>query len=374
MSTCAAAREIQVGSSAGRSAPGGGPPGGGVSPASVVRPASAVIPASAAIPARGVLPGATRLGPVELTVSELERALAFYTEAVGLRVHRREGPRAALGAGGEDLLVLVENRAARAAGRHAGLYHVALLYPSREELARAAVRLAASRTPIQGASDHGTHEALYLADPDGNGLELAADRPRERWPEIGDPKFFAGGPQPLDLHGLVDLVAREQPAPHAPEGLNVGHVHLHVGDTEAALRFYTEGVGFEKVIDLGTAAFVSAGGYHHHLAFNTWRGRGVGPAPADAVGLRRWTVFVPGAGEVDAARGRLERGGYAYESLEGGLLTRDPSGNAVWIAADPHPADPHAADPQTADPQAADSQTAAGAARFGDRAPRRGLG
>jgi catechol 2,3-dioxygenase len=302
----------------------------------------------------GRLPAATRLGPVELTVSDLERAVAFYTEAIGLRVHRDEGAvagsdreveadRAALGAGGEDLLVLVESRSARAAGRHAGLYHVALLYPTREELARAAVRLAVTRTPIQGASDHGTHEAIYLADPDGNGLELAADRPRERWPDIGDPSLFAGGPRPLDMGGLVDAVAAERPTPRAERGLRVGHVHLHVGDTAAALRFYTQVIGFETVVELGSAAaFVSVGGYHHHLAFNVWRGQGVPAAPADAVGLRHWTVYVPGAADVGAVQGRLERAGLEFESRGAGLqshgaglLVRDPSGNAVLIAADP---------------------------------------
>ncbi|HSY40204.1 MAG TPA: VOC family protein, partial [Polyangia bacterium] len=211
------------------------------------------------------LPTATRLGPVELTVSDLERAIVFYTDALGLRVRRDEhalaAGRAALGAGEEDLVVLVENGSARAAGRHAGLYHVALLYPTREELARAAVRLAVTRTPIQGASDHGTHEAIYLADPDGNGLELAADRPRERWPDIGDPSLFAGGPRALDLDGLLALVAESPPSARAERGLRVGHVHLHVADTAAALRSYTETVGFETVIDLGpAAAFVAAGG------------------------------------------------------------------------------------------------------------------
>ncbi len=282
------------------------------------------------------LPAATRLGPVELTVSDLDRAIAFYTGALGLRVQSRQDARAALGTSGENLLVLFENRSAARVGRHAGLYHVALLYPSRVELARAAVRLAVTRTPIQGASDHGTHEAIYLVDPDGNGLELAADRPRERWPDIGDPSLFAGGPQPLDLDGLVGLVGHEHPAPHAPAGLGVGHVHLHVGDIASALRFYTEVVGFETVVELGrAAAFVAVGGYHHHLAFNTWRGEGVGPAPTNVVGLRQWTVYVPRAADVDAVRERLEHAGIAFEPRAAGLLVRDPAGNTVLIAADP---------------------------------------
>ena len=127
------------------------------------------------------LPAALRLGPVHLAVADLDRSIAFYEQSIGLRLHRRDDGVAALGAGAEDLVVLEHEPGARRAGRHAGLYHVALLHPSRLELARAAGRLVATRTPISGASDHGISEAIYLPDPDGNGIELAADRPRERW-------------------------------------------------------------------------------------------------------------------------------------------------------------------------------------------------
>src|SRR5918912_3850010 len=127
---------------------------------------------------------------------------------MGLGVHRREDSVAVMGAGEEDLVVLYEEPSARRAGRHAGLYHFALLFPSRQELARAALRLAARKTPIQGASDHGTHEAIYLPDPDRNGIELAADRPRELWPR---PLDYSGGPHPLDLDGLLATVAGEEP-------------------------------------------------------------------------------------------------------------------------------------------------------------------
>src|SRR5437588_6522916 len=128
------------------------------------------------------LPAALRLGPVHLTVTNLDRSVGWYQEALGLRVHAHDATTAKLGDGAETVIALDEDAQARPAGRHAGLYHYALLYPTREELARAAIRLAATRTPIQGASDHRTHEAIYLADPDGNGVELAADRPREVWP------------------------------------------------------------------------------------------------------------------------------------------------------------------------------------------------
>ena len=181
-------------------------------------------------PASAGLADATRLGPVELTVTDLDRSVAFYQDAIGLRLHRREDPVAAMAAGGEDLVVLVEEQTARRAGRHAGLYHFALLMPSREELARALQRLAVTRTPIEGASDHGISEAIYLPDPDGNGIELAADRPREVWPKLET----LGRPNPLDLHGLLALVGAAEPVRHADAGTTVGHVHLHVNDIAAA--------------------------------------------------------------------------------------------------------------------------------------------
>jgi catechol 2,3-dioxygenase len=279
------------------------------------------------------LADATRLGAVHLTVTDLDRSVAYYEDAIGLRLHRRDGRVAALGAGAEDVVVLHEDAAARRAGRHAGLYHVALLYPSREELARAAVRLATTRVPIQGASNHGTHEAIYLPDPDGNGLELAADFPREQWPDISGPEGYGGGPAPLDLEGLLDMVAGEAPTRHAAPGLKVGHVHLHVGDLDAATRFHRDGLGFEVMTDLGTAVFLSAGGYHHHVGVNVWRGRGVPPAPADAVGLRHWTLVVDGEDELAAVRERLLASGAPVEPQPDGLLPRDPSGTAVLVVA-----------------------------------------
>jgi len=282
-------------------------------------------PASAA----AALPAGLRLGPVHLAVTDLARSAAWYATALGLHEHRRDAGVAELGDGAVTSVVLVEAPGARRAGRHAGLFHVALLFPSRQELARAAVRLAATRTPVQGASDHGTHEAIYLADPDGNGLELAADRPRERWPDPA--QEFAHGPQPLDVEDLLATVAGEQPAPRVGPGLRVGHVHLTVGDVAEGLRFYRDVLGFEARAVLDSAAFVSAGGYHHHLAFNVWRGRGVGPAPADAVGLQVWTVELPGARDVAAVRGRLEAAGVAVEDAERGLVVRDPWGISLSV-------------------------------------------
>ena len=276
----------------------------------------------------------TRLGPVQLAVTDLERSTGFYDEAIGLSVHRREDGGVALGAGGEDLLVLHEEPDAVPAGDgQAGLYHFALLHPSRRELAAAAQRLARTETPIQGASDHKFSEAIYLPDPDGNGIELYADRPREQWPDPLE-ALPPGGPLPLDLQGLLELVSDGEPRAQADPGLVVGHIHLHVGAIEDALAFYRDVIGFEPMILLPSAAFVSAGGYHHHLGLNTWRGRGVGPAPGGTVGLRRWTILLPDEAEVERVRARVLDGGLEYEERPGGFLVRDPWGIPLLVAAE----------------------------------------
>ena len=268
----------------------------------------------------------TRLGAVELTVTDLDRSVTFYEDAIGLRTHRRENGRAALGAGGEDLLVLVENPDARPRGRHAGLYHFALLHPSRLELARAAARLARTHTPIQGASDHGISEAIYLPDPDRNGIELAADRPKEQWPDLS---VMSGGPDPLDLNALLDSVADDEPQESVAPDTIVGHLHLHVGDLKESTHFYVQVVGFEIMTYLPSAVFVAAGGYHHHVGFNTWRGPGVPPAPDGTVGLRHFTVVLRDDAELEALRERARAADLEVEDTADGAVLRDPSGNAL---------------------------------------------
>jgi catechol 2,3-dioxygenase len=268
----------------------------------------------------------TRLGAVELTVTDLDRSVTFYEDAIGLRTHRRANGRAALGAGGEDLLVLVEHPDARPRGRHAGLYHFALLHPSRLELARAAARLAHTHTPIQGASDHGISEAIYLPDPDGNGIELAADRPKEQWPDLS---VMSGGPDPLDLNALLDSVADDEPQESVAPDTIVGHLHLHVGDLKESTHFYVQVVGFEIMTYLPSAVFVAAGGYHHHVGFNTWRGPGVPPAPDGTVGLRHFTVVLRDDAELEALRERARAADLEVEDTADGAVLRDPSGNAL---------------------------------------------
>jgi catechol 2,3-dioxygenase len=279
------------------------------------------------------LPATLRLGAVHLTVTDLDRSVAWYQTALGLRVHRHDVDSAVLGDGSVDVLVLHEDSTATQPRRTSGLYHYALLFPTREELARVALRLAATKTPIQGASDHGTHEAIYLPDLDGNGIELAADRPRDQWP-TPEREFSGGGPDPLDFDALLSTVG-DEPAglvdAQVRPGLRVGHLHLHVGDIAAGLAFYRDVIGFEVWAMLPTAAFVSAGGYHHHLGFNTWRGEGAAPMPAGIVGLHHWAIVLETAAEVETVRDRVRAAQIASEDVDGGFAVTDPFGMTVHI-------------------------------------------
>ena len=280
-----------------------------------------------------VLGAGTRLGSVHLTVNDLDRSVAFYETSIGLRLRERTPTSAALGAGGEDILVLTEQPGARRAGHHSGLYHVAVLHPSRLELARAVLRLAATRTMIDGASDHTISEAIYLSDPDGNGLELAADRSRDQWPDMSSAPASAMV-QPLDLNSLVSLAAGEEVTPHVDPATIVGHVHLYVGDIEAGTRFYRDLLGFEVQMALPGAMFVSAGGYHHHVGFNTWRGNGIAPQPPGVVGFGYWTIVVATRGELLSIEARLRAAGVETREHEDGVMVRDPAGIAVLIRAE----------------------------------------
>jgi catechol 2,3-dioxygenase len=266
------------------------------------------------------LPLTLRLGPVHLTVADLERSIAWYEGSMGLRLTEREGSVAALGDGASTLVVLHEDPDAEPAGNHAKLFHYCINYPTREELARTLVRLERSGAEIANLRDRGTHEAIYLPDPDGTTIELAWDRVREDWPE--DP--YGHTPVPLDRDALLATVADEEPAPVMEEGGFIGHVHFTIGDVQDLVDFYSEALGFDLKYHVGNAAFFSVAGYHHQVAGNIRLGEGIDPQPQDTIGLRHWTIELADADQVAAARQRLEAGGHQTEPIEGGFAVRDP--------------------------------------------------
>jgi catechol 2,3-dioxygenase len=283
------------------------------------------------------LPAETTLGPASLFVADLDRSTVFYRDILGFRVLLREGETVTCGAGEDEtpILELTALAGARPKPRRAtGLYHVAILTPSRDALARSLYHLAISRYPLQGASDHIVSEALYLADPDGNGLEIYRDRPRENWYDAAGQ--FQMGTLPLDLDKLLEEGATstdERPWTGLDTGTRVGHVHLQVADLAAAVRFYTEGLGFETMVHMPEmgAAFVSAGGYHHHLGLNTWSSRGAPPPPADAAGLRVFEIVVPDGKTLDEIAARLTALSVTFERTENAIEARDPSGNLARL-------------------------------------------
>lgn len=273
----------------------------------------------------------TTIGPVALTVSDLDRSLRFYERDLGLVLHHREGPEASLGTEGADLLLLTEHRAARRVARTTGLYHFAILLPSRAALARALAHLLARDVPLQGASDHLVSEALYLADPDGNGIELYRDRPRGEW--VYDRTGLRMTTEALDLGDLLAELERE-PGPWRglPAESTMGHIHLHVADLGAAEAFYAGVLGFDVVTRYGrSASFLSAGGYHHHIGINTWVGAGAPTPPPDAVGLREFVVRLPDRAALGAVIDRLRAAGVAVEDSPAGVRTRDPSANTLRL-------------------------------------------
>ncbi|HEU4628592.1 MAG TPA: VOC family protein [Gemmatimonadaceae bacterium] len=283
------------------------------------------------------LPAATRLGPVRLQVSHLARSLAFYEGTLGLRPVTHEPTRVVLAAQGGDtpLVELHEGAGVRSTARRGrlGLYHFAILLPDRAALGRFARHLAEIGAHA-GAGDHLVSEALYLTDPDGLGIEVYADRPRETWRRRGRELMMAT--DPLDMADLVRAAAGERWR-GMPTGTVIGHVHLHVGDLARAASFFSEALGFDRVVwSYPGALFLGAGGYHHHLGTNTWAGSGARPPEADEARLVEWTIELPDAASVAVAATSLASAGYPTESAVDasgapGIVTRDPWGTAVRL-------------------------------------------
>jgi catechol 2,3-dioxygenase len=279
------------------------------------------------------LPPDTSLGSVRLNAGDQDSLADFYEQTVGLRQLGSRNGLAALGADeGQPLVELLSAPDAppRPAGT-TGLFHLAILVPSRLELARALRRVSEAGWHLTGASDHLVSEAIYLRDPEGNGIEIYRDRPRAEW--RGDGGEIEMDSLPLDLEGVLGELADDDSPPGAmPPGTRLGHVHLNVADIAASERFYAGALGFDVTVrGYPGALFVSAGGYHHHVGLNTWMGEGAPQPPPGALGLDRFEVVVPAGADLDAAEQRLTDAGVQTERGEEGLTAVDPSGNRVLL-------------------------------------------
>lgn len=315
------------------------------------------------------IPASTHIGGVRLRVADLERSLRFYRDLLGLKpippddraagaadaasratadsaappatgpeestaATEHAGRRVALAATGAPpaLVTLDERPGARPRPPHtAGLYHFAILVPSRRDLARVFHRLRAAGWALEGASDHAVSEALYLSDPDRNGIEIYADRPRDAWPRHDDEIEMTT--LPLDLRDLgAEAAGDPEPAAGLPPGTTIGHIHLHVPDLHEAEAFYHGLLGFDVVTRRYPGAlFLSAGGYHHHVAVNTWAGRSVPAPPADAAGLIDYEIVIPDAVARIALGQRLRAAGLGVEGDARARRLLDPSGTGVVL-------------------------------------------
>ncbi len=288
------------------------------------------------VPSGFRLPASTRLGPVRLRVAELSRSLDFYQQVLGLELLDRAVERALLGAASPSGTALVELhqrsgvRPAPGRGRM-GLFHFAILLPDRPALASFARHLGESGVRA-GSADHLVSEALYLQDPDNLGIEVYRDRRQSEWRRFGRELMMTT--EPIEMEGLLEAAGekRWQGIPHSAV---MGHVHLHVGDLEAASAFYSEALGFDRTVwDYPGALFFGAGGYHHHLGTNLWAGRNAARPSVDEAQLLEWTLELPDAANVSAVAASLERAGLGQVEIVDSatsLTVADPWGTRVRI-------------------------------------------
>ncbi|WP_408960661.1 VOC family protein [Natrinema sp. 74] len=264
-----------------------------------------------------VLPQQTRIGRTALRVNDLGKMTEFYRDVVGLDVLHRSNTSSVLGV--EDTSLLILEGEGDGLQRHrsaAGLFHNAFRVPSREALGDALARIR-EHWQLGGASNHGVSEALYLTDPEDNGIEIYRDRPREDWPRSDDGSVRMGT-YPLDLEAVESAAAGDA---GLPAGTDIGHVHLEVSSLEAFREFYMDTVGFELQVDEPGAVFVSAGGYHHHIGANTWNHRS---GPVGGRGLSWFEVLLPDTEALDVIQARIDDSQYPITETENGIAVTGP--------------------------------------------------
>jgi len=278
----------------------------------------------------------THVGPVALRVTDLDRSRDFYSDALGLQALDGGDGVARMSADGDRALVELDAResagGAPAPPRATGLFHLALLYPSRAALGRGVQRVLDAGAGLDGASDHLVSEAVYLHDPDGNGIEIYHDRPREQWPPPAPGQSVAIDTIPLDLGEILAEAAETNGG--ADPGTVMGHVHLKVSDLERSIAFYRDALGLDLQAQLGPqAAFLAAGGYHHHVGINVWHSRGGGPPPPGSAGLAWFVLELPSLDALAETGRALRDAGHEVDEHNGTFAVRDPDGIALRLRA-----------------------------------------
>lgn len=274
----------------------------------------------------------TKLGAVYIKVTNLEQSVWFYEEVVGLRALNRKQNIVEFGTIDNETLLIIEadpNFKRVPPQSHSGLYHFAILLPDRASLGLSLRNLAKHNVPV-GQGDHEVSEALYLNDPDGNGIEIYTDRPKHTWHRKpnGD---YRMGTDPVDVDGLL-AASEGLPWQGLPSGTVIGHVHFHVGDLEVAQQFYCEVLGFERTSTYGNQAlFIAAGGYHHHIGLNTWAGGNARSAPEDAVGIKYFTIILPDTAELNRVVDRIKQANIDYKQEENQVMLEAPFGVGVKL-------------------------------------------
>ncbi|OAS82072.1 MULTISPECIES: VOC family protein [Metabacillus] len=273
----------------------------------------------------------TFVSEVHLKISNLTKSVQFYTDIIGLQILSRSEKLASLTADGVNTLVVLEeiDNAIANTGRNTGLYHIALLLPNRPQLANTLYHLLETRYPLQGASDHLVSEAIYLADPDGNGIEIYADRPEETWKKYDGTIEMATNP--LNAEDLLAQRDTESFVSLPPETI-MGHIHLQVSSIKESEEFY-QALGFYAVNRYGLQAlFISTGGYHHHIGLNTWNSAGASAPSENEVGLKTFTVKFPNEEARNLAINNLKTSGAEIRQKENQISTFDPSKNLILLA------------------------------------------
>ena len=268
----------------------------------------------------------TEIGTVRLAVKDLPGMKKFYRDMIGLAIINDNQQSVKLGVGDLPLVELISNPDGISHPNSTGLFHIAILLPNRPELGRWLKHFISIGYPLDGVGDHLVSEALYLSDPEGNGIEIYRDRPKETWEYIDGQ--IQMGTKSVDLESLL-----EQASPNIfsglPEGTKMGHIHLQVNNVSKTAAFYQDILGFDLIAKMPGAGFLSAGGYHHHIGMNTWRSMGGGIAPADSLGLVDYQIVLPSSSSQESIANKLSSHEINFSRQNGTLRVQDPAG--IWI-------------------------------------------